>query len=395
MKAMLLALAACGSPPASPDAGSPVAPTGHSSSIVATADAVYVVNPDADSISILDPTARALVAEVLLGGARPAPDATGAFAPAVMPRALALDGGTLSVTGERAGALFAVDLATRAVRSVPVCSEPIGVAVAADAIVVACSQDAEVVAVSKELAIVATIAVPAEPWALAWAADGALLVTQLLGSGVTAIDPVARTVRATWAIPDTAPRGDKRLAHGQVRGLYDVAARPGSTEVWVAHLLLGTDTAQPDLDFESTVFPSLSVLRADGTYRVTLSNDVLELPGTDGSFGDVVSGPHAIAFTSDGAYALVVDSNSEDVLAVGAEREGVGALLRPRRGLMPEGIARAPVEAVAVFGGRTTGEVAIVRIDRTSGVALATDGSIGRLASDPMPAALRLGQHLF
>ena len=397
MKAVLaLALAACGSPPAAPDAGSPVAPAGHSSSITATSDAVYVVNPDADSISIIDPTARSLVAEVLLGAAHPAPDASGAFTPAVMPRALALDGTTLYITGERAGALYALDVTTRAVRSVPVCSEPIGVAVSAGAIFVACSQDAEVIAVSKDLAIVATIPVPAEPWALAWSPDGSLLVTHLLGPGVTAIDPVALSVRATWAIPDTAPRGDKRLAHGQVRGLYDLAPRPNSDELWVAHLMLGTDTAQPDLDFESTVFPSLSILHADGTYRVTLSNDALAIPGTDGSFGDVVSGPHAIAFTRDGALALVVDTNSEDLLAIDAAHEVESALLRPLPGHMPEGIALSPDESVAYIDERNTGDVAIVRIDRTSGVALAVDGApIARLASDPMPAALRLGQHLF
>ena len=395
-------LAACGTPPTLPPG--PVVGAAHSSSIAVSGDgnAVYVVNPDEDSVSILDPHARALVAEILLAGAHPAPDATGAFAPAVMPRALALspDGGMLFVTGERSGTLYAIDLASRAVRSASVCSEPVGVAADASAVYVACSQDDAVVRVSaRDLAITARLAVPREPWALAWSpSDGALLVTHFLGAQVTAIDPALPSVRATWTIPDTAPRGERRLAHGQVRGLYDIAARPGSDELWVAHVMLGTDTAQPDLDFESTVFPSLSVLDSDGTYHATLSIDVLAIAGTDGAFGDIVSGPHAIAFTGDGALALVVDTNSEDVLAVDAAGEVEATLLRPLPGHMPEGIALAPDESVAYIDERNTGDVAVVSIDRSgaNGVALAVDGApIARYSSDPMPTELRTGQHLF
>ena len=133
-----------------------------------------------------------------------------------------------------------------------------------------------------------------------------------MGEGVTAIDPVAMTAAPAWQIPATAPRSsadaspDRRLAHGEVRGLYDVAARPGTDEIWVAHALLGVDTPQPQLDFESTAFPALSLLHADGTYAETLSTDAQDVSGTDGSFSDVVSGPHALAFTPDGADALMV-----------------------------------------------------------------------------------------
>jgi hypothetical protein len=59
-----------------------------------------------------------------------------------------------------------------------------------------------------------------------------------------------------WKVPDLAPRADPRLANGEVRGLYDVALRPGSDELWTVHLLLATATPQPALDFETTVFPA-------------------------------------------------------------------------------------------------------------------------------------------
>lgn len=400
-------VAACSDAPGGPDTTPPPAAQrgDHSSSIAVSADghAVYVVNADADSVSVIDAASRALVAEILLAPAHPAPDAGGRYTPAVMPRALAVapDGATLYVTGQRAGALFAVDLATRQVRSVAVGSEPAGVVVSADGatVFVACTQDATVVAVAAaRLAVTARVAVPAAPWGLAWSpSDGALVVTHFLGGGVTAIDPgPAPAVRATWALPDTGPRGDPRLAHGQVRGVYDVARRPGSDELWLAHLLLGTDTAQPALDFQSTVFPAVSILHAGGHYQATLSVDAQDLPGGDGAFGDVVSGPHAIAFTPDGAYALVVDAGSEDVLAVDARTGVEAALLRPLPGHLPEGIAVAPDGSVAYIDERNTGDVAVVRLGRAAGLGLAVDGApIPRFTADPMPAPLRLGQHLF
>ena len=72
MKKLLLAvmLAACGDNAPPPPA--PVMHADHSSSIAATADAVYVVNADTDSVSILDPASASLIAEVQLGAAPPA-----------------------------------------------------------------------------------------------------------------------------------------------------------------------------------------------------------------------------------------------------------------------------------------------------------------------------------
>src|SRR4051812_14078952 len=80
------ALAACPS-------GSTAPVANHSSSIAVASDGrtLYVVNADADSVSVIDLEARALEREILLASTHPSPDpASGAFAPAVMPRALAL-----------------------------------------------------------------------------------------------------------------------------------------------------------------------------------------------------------------------------------------------------------------------------------------------------------------
>ncbi len=401
MKRALLAIAmvtACGDNALPPRAGAT-----HSSSIALSpaGDRLFVVNADTDSVSIIDPVARSLVAEVVLGTPMLDPT-TGAYTPSVMPRALAVspDDATLYVTGQRAGALFAIDLASLDVRSVAVGSEPIGVLVDPDgtAVFVACAQDDVVVRVAAaDLTVAARARVESEPWALAWSSDGALLVSHLLSPKVTVLDPSDLALRTTWLLPDIALRdNDARLPHGEPRGLYDLAPRPGTSEVWIPHLLLGTDTPQPDLDFETTVFPALALVRADGTYRRTLSVDVDGIPRTDGSFGDIVSGPHALAFTADGAYALVVDSSSEDILVIDAASEVEASLLRPLPGHMPEGIVIAADDSIAYIDERNTGDIAIVRLDRTGArLVLAVDGVIPRFMTDPMPASLRLGQHLF
>jgi YVTN family beta-propeller protein len=379
----------------------------HSSSMAISPDGklLAVVNPEADTVSFLDLGARALAREVLLASAPPAADATtGAFAPAVMPRSVAFspDGKTLYVSGERSSAVHVVDVAAGAVRqSIHVGSEPVGLVVAPGgaSVLVACSQDGKVVEIDTSKAAVAReVAVGGEPWALAWSGGGQLLVTHFMGPGLTAIDAQSMTVQADWTVPDTAPRGDKRLAHGAGRGLYDAAARPGgSGETWTIHALLATDTAQPDLDFESTAFPALSILDPGGAFLETLSTDAKDIAGIDGSIADVVSGPHALAFTGDGAYALMVDANSEDVLLLDARQRTEIGLVRPLPGAMPDGIVLSADEQFAYVDERLSGDVAVLKLDRSSGKLTAVvDGApIPRVAADPVPATLRLGQRLF
>jgi YVTN family beta-propeller protein len=408
---------ACGTSPTPPsDAGTdadasnvPTAPAAHSSAMAITKDGgtIFVVNPDADSISIVDTQARTLKSEVLLAGAHPAPDGSGNYAPAVMPRALVLsaDEKTLFVTGERSGKVHVVDVASAsATSSVAVCSEPTGIVLSPDgtSLYVACSQDNSVARIdatnASALSVKSSVAVGVEPWALAWSADGATLyATQFLTGGVTAINPNAMTAKAPFVIPDVAPRGDKRLAHGEPRGLYDVVDRPGTSELWVALSMLGTDTAQPDLDFESTTFATLAVMTPDGGVQRTMSIDAQDIAGVNGAFADVVSGAHAVAFTKDGAYALMVDTNSEDILVVDAVHHVESSLLRPLPGHQPESIAFSPDESHAYLQERNTNDVVVLDVTRTATtMTLAVDGApIATLANDPMPTVMRLGQHLF
>ncbi|HEY3817985.1 MAG TPA: di-heme oxidoredictase family protein [Polyangiaceae bacterium] len=385
---------------------SPTSHQAHSSALAVSPDGahLYVVHPDADSVSFLDLGTRSLAHEVLLASASPSVDSTThRFDPAVYPRALALDskGKTLYVTGERSGLLYAIDTARASVvSSVAICSEPVGVLVSADdaAVFVACSQDDAIMEVdAASMSVTAMATTPRKPWALAWEADGETLVaTHLLGPGVSTLSTRPLALITTWPVPDAPPESDPTVPHGLVRGLYDAVVRPGTTDLWVAHLMLGTDTPQPTLEFDSTVFPALSILDADGTQRARLSvQPSVATPGSSGAFGDIVSGPRAMAFSDDGKYAFVADADSEDLLVVDAVKRVEVTVVRPLPGHLPEGVVWHDGEVYVQE--RNTEDIAAFKVDESAGtVSVVADGpAFATVSSDPMPAQLRLGQQLF
>jgi len=396
---------ACGGAPAPSLHASPVPlRQAHSSAIAVTPDhaRLLVVNPDADSVSALDVQSHHLLFETALGNGVPALGADGRFEPGVGPRALALNstGSVAYVTGQRSGAVYAVNAVSGDVSAhAVVCSEPLGVVVSADdaALFVACSGDDELVELgTSDLSVLARVACPRKPWTLAWASDGSLLATHLLGPGVSRFTTEPLAPSETWKLADGPPVGDPPDAtepHGVVRGIYDALARPGSTETWVAQTMLGTDTPQPELDFQRTAFPALSILASDGSEAARLS--VHTEPGDGGAFGDIVSGPRALAFSDDGALAFVADADSEDVLIVDAAARVELGLVRPLPGHLPEGVVWADGELYV--DERNSGHVAAFRIERADGrLSIEPDGTpMPTLVTDPMPSDLRLGQRLF
>jgi len=366
-----------------------------------------VVHPDADVLSLIDVATRTVRREVLLAAARPAVDPSGRYTPAVMPRAVALDstGATAYVTGQRSGAVYAVATSSGAITGqAQVCSEPVGVLVSADdaRLFVACSQDDELVELdAASLAVVATASCPRKPWGLAWDSDGqTLFATHFLGPGISRFGTRPLSFAATvpvFAGPpvmDVDGTEDATEPHGEARGLYDAAVRPGTGELWAVHLMLGIDTGQPALDFQRTVFPSVSLLDgASGSPLARLS--VATNPGDGGAFGDVVSGPHALAFSADGLLAAVIDTASEDLLIVDAVRRVEAEVIRPLPGHMPEAVVWT---GNTIFvAERNTEDIAVFQVSRdATGLTVVQDGqAFPSLTADPMPANLRLGQHLF
>ncbi len=395
---LMFGLLACGN-----KAAAPVHQQMHSSAMVASADGttLFVAHPDADVVTFIDTRARSVTHEILLAGKLPAPNPDSQrYDSAAEPRALALDsaGAHLYVTGERSSALYAVDVASaRVTANVIVCAEPVGVLVSADDahLFVACSQDDEIVQLSTvDLSVEATLKVPRKPWALAWSPSGnSLYATHLLGPGVSFISTSPLTLETTWPLADGPSTDDATEPHGPVRGIYDALVRPGSQELWVPHLMLGIDTAQPKLDFLRTVFASVSLF---GTGGGALARLVFQAnPGDGGAFGDSFSGPHAIAFSDDGKFAFVVNQNSEDVVAIDTTKRVEATLLRPLPGHMPESVVvQGNVLYVYERGSEDVAQFAIK--ETATGVSIVADGdAFAALTTDPMPAELRLGQKLF
>lgn len=398
----------------------------------ASGASLWVVNTESDSISEIDLSARRLAREIALAAHPPAVDpTTHRYDPAVRPRALELveSLGKVYVAGQSANAILVLDLASGQRRAtIATGAEPTAIVAAADgsAVYVVNHQSATVQKIDPHTdQVVATATVGEHPWGAALRADGrTLYVSHLLRNpGVTALDAGTLKVLAFSALPDQPPdeSHNKLIPNGQARGAYGAIPRPGADqglggapgavsgapgELWVPHLLLATATPQPELDFQSTVFPTVTVFRpgASPPGRRLLFRPPTVLTAT-GAFSDVISGPRDIAFTPDGRFALVAAAQSEDVMVFDADRGVEVGLVRPTPAAMAEGILVDPTGAHAYLHGRASHNVTVLAIARDAGtgvlrddpgITVDVDGDpIETLASDPMPADLRRGMRLF
>lgn len=425
---MACLLAACGSPAGQAPTWGPR----QSQSLALSADGgvLAVVNPDVDSLSIIDTSSRSLRREIALGP-RPQRGPDGRYEPKLGPRSVDLspDGRIAYVACQWSGQLLTVDVEAGTVRgALPVGAEPVAVLRHGDgsALFVSVYQSAQVLRLpllpdgSATLAGAIRQATRERPWGLALDDSGQTLFVSrfLLDPGIDRLDAATLAPQGHSTIAQLPLKNSRLVRNGEARGLYSLAVRPrprsagaamvdasmggagtsADAEIWVGHLLLNVTTAQPDLDFESTVFPAVTVQGLDGTPRALLSTDS-RLPGLDGEFADIVAGPRALAFTPDGRLALMVAMSSEDVLVLDAERKVQAGLVRPLPGDLPEGIVVSPDGSRAYVDERASGDIAVLRIAAVGepGPPVRRDGEvIPRLqGGDPMPAELRLGQRLF
>jgi YVTN family beta-propeller protein len=370
---------------------------------------LWVVNTESDSISEIDVASRSLKREILLAAHTPTVTSTaGRFDPAVRPRALALVDSLhkIYVAAQAADRIFVVDTTSGVVTA----SIAVG---AAPTAVVASKDGASVFVVSHQAAtvqridtgtgrVVATATVSEHPWGASLRSDGSALYVShlLLNPGLTIVDTTSLKVSGFVTLPKQPPDPsiNKLLPNGEVRGEYAAVPRPDSGEIWVPHLLLAIDTPQPALDFQSTVFPTITVVAAGGS---TVSARLLLRPNTvltaTGSFTDVVSGPHDVAFTPDGKIALVANSQSEDVLVFDASSQLEVGLVRPTPSALIEGVVVDASGTHAYLQGRATHNVTVLAITTgAQGPEVTVDGgAIECLMSDPMPPDMRRGFRLF
>jgi len=394
--AVLVLVAACNAP-------IPQVPT-RSTSIAISADdrTLFVVNPEADSLSVIDLPSRKLVQELPLGTTPPSLLGD-RYDPLIRPRALALLPGDrkLYVACQGSGEVIVVDVASRTIRTrIAIGAEPVAVVAGAHAVYAVDHQAATVTQIDPATdRVISTITVAEHPWGASLSADGsALYVTHLLlHAGVTVVDTATFTIRRSIELAEQpADARSKLLPNGLPRGVYTATPRPNTDELWLPHLLLAVGTAQPTLDFESTVFATITTVSSDASTRRLLFSP-LAVAGAGGAFTDVVSGPRDLAFSPDGKLALLANSGSEDVMVFDGATGNELGLVRPLPSTTPEGIAVDHAGTFAYVDGRSSHDLTVLALHPTDRIAPVTvDGpAIERLQADPMPADLRLGQRLF
>jgi YVTN family beta-propeller protein len=389
--------------------GASVAPYGTnvSSTLALSQDdtRLWVVNADSDSVSVIDTQNRTLVSEIPLGTSAPALDPNSLrYDPVFEPRALAMAHGKIYVAAEAKNAVIVIDTQTLSiVGSIDVPAAPVGIAAAPDGhAVYVVSHEAGVVTAIDSTTDRATgsVSVPGHPWGASVSADGStLFVTHLLlNPGVSVIDTQSLTLNHKVLIADQPAGHDQRIPNGVARGAFTVVPSPTTGELWVPYMLLGIGTPQPALDFESTVFPTISAFDAMGMMETRrLLFQPPGLPEAKGSYADTASGPHAMAFTPNGHLALVAFGQSEDVMVFDATTGFEKSLVRPIPSTMLEGIVIDHTGTRAFVDGRNTHDITVLAIDESKAPdsVFVEGASIERLTGDPMPADLRRGQRLF
>jgi YVTN family beta-propeller protein len=343
-----------GDPPHRKFASSPIAITqdGHT---------LLVVNPDSNSLSIVDLDTPPIVTEISVG---------------LDPRAVAIAPGDQRayVANQGSNTVSVIDLAARTVSdTIAVGDRPVGVAVSSDNGVVAVAElgaDRVRLIEPDTLATRAAFDIPDRPHGLAFTPNGhSLLVTHLLSGTVTHISLItmdAATIN-TWANVAPAPA---------------VIVNQTSTRAYLPQTMahgLGRNT-----QFDNTVFPKVSVL--DLTSSTHLTAEHISLPETDQPVGL----PWDAALAQNGAELWIVNAASNDISVLDLTDP-----TRPTRRAHltvshnPRGIVLSPDGAHAYVTNTLAGTVSVIDAANYTVVDEITVTTI------PLPPVLLEGKRLF
>ncbi len=376
-----------------------LAPTGAAAALTITTDGrmLLVVNPDSNTISLIDATEREKIAEIPVG---------------VDPRGVALLPGESRalVVNQGADALSMVDLTARqTVATIPVGDRPVGVAVSPDGRLVAVAElgdDTVRLLDAMDLSTRAVVPVDDRPHGLAFTPDGRrLLVTHLLSGQVSVITLDRRTLFAPLIIRSSAEGragASERITETarpipRANPWFPVFSIPTWPHVAPAPAVLvnraGTRAYLPqtmangrglNTRFDTTVFPKVSVLNLETNTHQT--SEHISLPETDQPVGL----PWAVALARDDAELWVVNAASNDVSVVDIHDPD-----HPRRvahipvGSNPRGVVISPDGATAYINNTLDGTVSVIDAATYTVTAVITATHM------PLPPALLHGKRLF
>jgi YVTN family beta-propeller protein len=381
----------------------------HSSAIALTAggDTLLVVNPDSNSLTLVDTATRSPLAELPVGAD---------------PRTVAVDEGSgrAYVANRGSASVSVVDLAARQVIThVTVGQRPYGVVVSPDGTrLYVAEQGSDRIAVldTARLQTIATVAVPDRPSGLAVTEDGrTLLVTHLLSNFITVLDEIEmvhmvylplilRGNLVDWGTGHTAPGYQGTTYQSTNLLIY----RSTTIPLWpdsnlVQSIVLGSCPSSDDgssplecayvphtqsfssnekLTFETTVRPQVSLV--DVTAREHLVGQhfdlgTLDLPG--------VGLPFDAALTPDGRELWVVNAASNDLTVVDLHARQLAAHIEV--GDNPRGIVLSPDGAASYVNNSLAGTVSVID------AAAYTVTDIITVTDIPLPPVLLNGKRLF
>ncbi len=388
------------------DAPAPAAPARGSSNLAveprAAGHRLWVVNPDNDSVAVIDAATRRRVAEIAVGAA---------------PRSVAVaPGGRVWVANRDAASLSVIDpgsLAVVATHALPRASQPHGLVFAPDGSAwVALEATGAVVRVDAAGTVRATLAVGPNPRHLAITGDGArLLVSRFVtppqpgestatvgtavagvpvGGEVLVVGTGALRVERTIVLrhsdrPDTAVSG-----RGVPNYLGAAAIAPDGRSAWIPskqdNLLRGTLRDGNALDFQNTVRATSSLVDLVGMAEVAAAR-------VDHDNASLAS---AALFHPSGrfVFAALETSRQVAVIDVATRRE----LMRVEAGLAPQGLAVSPDGAqlyVHNFMDRSVGAYDLSTLLATGATRIPQLGTVRTVGTERLAANVLRGKQLF
>jgi YVTN family beta-propeller protein len=369
------------------------APKYASSAIAITPDGAIVlaVNPDSNSVTLVDTSSGGVMAELEVG---------------VDPRSVAVsaDGDTAFVAEQGSDSISIIDIHSQAVTaSVGVGDRPVGVAVSPNGRLIALAelgQDQIRILASQDLSTYAVIQVADRPYSLAFTPDGThLLIAHLLSGDVTVLMlqpdktylPLIQRGAETNQVVHLQSKIDQStvpILSFTIHTWPNVAPAPAvivntaGTRSYLPQTMangLGLNTR-----FDASVFPKISVLNLEtNTHQ---SSEHISLPETDRPVGL----PWDVALAKNDTELWVANSASNDVSVIDLSQP-----THPTRvanipvGDNPRGIVVAPDGSLAYVNNILAGTVSVIDAHTYTVTQMITVTTI------PLPPALLDGKRLF
>jgi YVTN family beta-propeller protein len=373
-------------PPASKRSSSPIALTDGGAMLV-------VVNPDSNSLTLVDTTSHSVLAEVAVG---------------IDPRTVAVDdsGRRAYVANRGSGSISVVDLAaSQVVSEVSLGYRPYGVLVSPDGgILYAAVQGSDRVVIldTSTLEILSTLPVADRPSGLALSADGkTLYVTHLLSNTITVLPARVQTLYLPLILKssqfivhstqDVPPGPDDPVSHLQSSVssialfpdsnlIQSIVISPDESVAYIPHTR--SNSTNRALTFDTTVFPLISLIDLTAGQHLTghqIDLGTLDPPG--------VGLPFDAAIAPDGQELWVTNAASNDLSVINLVDRHLASHIEV--GDNPRGIIMSPDGSTAYVNNTLAGTVSVV--DTTS--YQVTD--VLSVTELPLPPVLLNGKRLF